>query len=589
MVTVHSQTLIERMLGQLCRERIRRVIIVVGYRGENVRSLVGDSFRGMPVLYVENTVYDRTNNIYSLFLAREYLMQDDTVLLESDIIFSDGILKELIRDPYPNLAVVAKYRSWMDGTVVTLDEHGNILNFISGKAFCYKEKDRYYKTVNMYKFSAAFSAGKYVPFLEAYCRALGNNEYYEQVLRVISFLDTPSLRAMAVEDEKWYEIDDVQDLHNAEVLFAAREDAPDLYAKRRGGYWRFPLTSDFSNPANPYFPHGTMLEEMESEFRTLLTSPPSEAGLQVRLAARFTGLPSGQVATGQGAAELTDALLRLHDVKTGFVFPAGETCRDALSPSRIRIYRPDSPDFSYTADSLADCFEGESLRQLVLVNPGNPSGQMLPKEEMLRLAAWAKSREIRLIIDESFAGLAGEDRRYTLLDRDFLSENPHVVVVRSISESYGVPGLRLAFLASACTELVKKIKEEVPTGHVNSFAEFFMQIFIKYENVYEQACLRFADERERFYAGLKAVPYLRVIPSCSAYFLCEVTGTFSAQTLCSRLLSGYNMLIKDCTAMMGAGYVRIAIRGEQENGRLIDALWKLGNEPVEMRRDEHLF
>lgn len=133
MVKVHKQTLIERMLAQLSLLNLKRIILVIGYKGEKVKELVGNKIGGTPILYIENPVYDKTNNIYSLYLAKNYLIEDDTLLLESDLIFSDTILSKLINNPYPNLAVVAKYQSWMDGTVVRLDEENNILNFISKK------------------------------------------------------------------------------------------------------------------------------------------------------------------------------------------------------------------------------------------------------------------------------------------------------------------------------------------------------------------------------------------------------------------------------------------------------------------------
>ena len=215
MIKVHNQTLIERMLKQLEALSLKRIIIVIGYKGEKVRELIGDKINNTPVLYVENNVYDKTNNIYSLYLAKNYLVEDETILLESDLIFENSILSKLINHPYPNLAVVAKYQSWMDGTVVRLDEDNNILNFISKKAFQFCQKESYYKTVNIYKFSKEFSTNKYIPFLEAYCKALGNNEYYEQVLKVISLLDRPDLKALTITTEKWYEIDDQQDLNNA--------------------------------------------------------------------------------------------------------------------------------------------------------------------------------------------------------------------------------------------------------------------------------------------------------------------------------------------------------------------------------------
>lgn len=134
MIKVHNQTLIERMLKQLEALSLKRIIIVIGYKGEKVRELIGDKINNTPVLYVENNVYDKTNNIYSLYLAKNYLVEDETILLESDLIFENSILSKLINHPYPNLAVVAKYQSWMDGTVVRLDEDNNILNFISNES-----------------------------------------------------------------------------------------------------------------------------------------------------------------------------------------------------------------------------------------------------------------------------------------------------------------------------------------------------------------------------------------------------------------------------------------------------------------------
>ena len=119
MIKVHQQTLIERMIKQLGNLQLDRIILVIGYKGDKVKSLIGNKIGNIPILYIENSIYDKTNNIYSLYLAKKYLVEDETLLLESDLIFSDIILQKLIADPNPNLAVVAKYQSWMDGTVVT--------------------------------------------------------------------------------------------------------------------------------------------------------------------------------------------------------------------------------------------------------------------------------------------------------------------------------------------------------------------------------------------------------------------------------------------------------------------------------------
>ena len=236
MVRVDGIMLIDRVLKQLSSLTLNKVILVIGYKGTQLKEHIGDVFNGMPIEYVENPIYDKTNNIYSLSLVKDELRRDDTLLLESDLIFDDTLLHLLMDSAYPNAALVDKYETWMDGTMVRLDEEHNIVNFIPKKDFSYEDVCSYYKTVNVYKFSKDFLSTQYVPFLEAYTKALGNNEYYEQVLRVITLLDNCDLKAIPLSGQKWYEIDDIQDLDIAEVLFAAPGKRLSLYQKRYGGF-----------------------------------------------------------------------------------------------------------------------------------------------------------------------------------------------------------------------------------------------------------------------------------------------------------------------------------------------------------------
>ena len=187
MVEVNGVTLIDRVITQLSRLGLSRLVLVVGYQGDRLKEYIGDRYKGViNIEYVDNPIYDKTNNIYSLALAKNKLCEDDTLLLESDLIFEDSILEMIVNHPDPNLALVAKYETWMDGTMVTIDSERNILNFVPKQAFRYEDADIYYKTVNIYKFSRDFSRNEYVPFLDAYSKVMGNNEYYEQVLRVIT-------------------------------------------------------------------------------------------------------------------------------------------------------------------------------------------------------------------------------------------------------------------------------------------------------------------------------------------------------------------------------------------------------------------
>lgn len=177
MVKVNNVTLIDRMLHQLDERHLSRIVIVTGYQGRKLIEYIKTLGIATPLSFVDNPVYDRTNNIYSLMLAKDYLLQEDTVLLESDLIFEDSVLETLLDDPRETLALVDRYESWMDGTCIKLGEDDTIEAFVPGKKFVFEDIAEYYKTVNIYKFSRHFSRTHYVPFLEAYSMALGNNEY----------------------------------------------------------------------------------------------------------------------------------------------------------------------------------------------------------------------------------------------------------------------------------------------------------------------------------------------------------------------------------------------------------------------------
>ena len=236
MIEVNGIRIIDRLLANLAVARLSRIVLVIGFQGDKLRAYLGNEYCGIPIYYLENPYYAHTNNIYSLFLARHHLASDDTLLLESDIVFEKRILERVLEEPYPNVAVVDRYKSWMDGTMVTVDEKQFIVDFVSKHTFSYEKTSTYFKTVNIYRFSKEFSVGKYVPFLEAYCKCFDNSAYYEQILAVLSLLDKAGLKALPLEGEKWYEIDDMQDLDIAETLFGKKEGLLPGYQKRYGGY-----------------------------------------------------------------------------------------------------------------------------------------------------------------------------------------------------------------------------------------------------------------------------------------------------------------------------------------------------------------
>ncbi|MCR5006582.1 MAG: aminotransferase class I/II-fold pyridoxal phosphate-dependent enzyme [Clostridiales bacterium] len=573
MVKVNGVTLIDRMLHQIEKHQLSRIVIVVGYEGQKLIDYISTLDIKTPIVYVHNPIYDKTNNIYSLALAKDWLVKEDTLLFESDLIFEDAVLDALVSDPRDTLALVDKYESWMDGTCVKIAPDDSIEAFVPGKKFKFEEIKEYYKTVNLYKFSKHFSVTHYVPFLDAYQSALGQNEYYEQVLRVITMLDDPEIKAKRLEGQRWYEIDDIQDLDIAESIFSPDEDERvKLLQSRYGGYWRYPKLLDFCYLVNPYFPPAKMKDELRASFDTLLTEYPSGMRVNSLLAAKNFGVHQENILVGNGAAELIKSLMGHFTGRTGFIRPTFDEYPNRYDRADSVDFIPDNSDYSYTADDLMKYFDDKEIRNLIVVNPDNPSGNYIPKADLLRLIEWSKKKGIELVIDESFADFADELDN-SLIEQDILSDNPHLFVMKSISKSYGVPGLRLGVLASGNEETIARMKSDVAIWNINSFGEFYMQIEEKYKKDYAAALVRIRAERARFQEELSKIDGVRVIPSQANYVMVELEAGISPKELLKRLLIKHDLLIKELTTKTkGRNYLRLAVRNEKDNDVLIAAM-----------------
>ena len=290
------------------------------------------------------------------------------------------------------------------------------------------------------------------------------------------------------------------------------------------------------------------------------------------LAAKNFGVHQENILVGNGAAELIKSLMSFLKGKTGFVRPTFDEYPKRYDRDESIDFIPDNRDYSYTAGDLIAFFGDKSIRNLIIVNPENPSGNYIPKADLIRLIEWSKEKEIRFVIDESFADFADEADN-TLIKQEVLSENPHLFVLKSISKSYGVPGVRLGVLASGNTEIIAAMKKDVAIWNINSYGEFFMQIAEKYKKDYESALARIREERTRFQSELAKISGIRVIPSQANYVMVELTKEISAKELQKTILIRYNLLIKDLSSKIcRRNYLRLAVRSTEDNDVLLSAL-----------------
>ena len=180
-------------------------------------------------------------------------------------------------------------------------------------------------------------------------------------------------------------------------------------------------------------------------------------------------------------------------------------------------------DFSYSAKDIMDFFDNKDISTLILINPDNPSGNFIGKEAVLTLCKWAKGKGISIILDESFIDFAsGAIESNSLLNTHLLNEYPGLVIIKSISKSYGIPGLRLGILASGNKDLISSMKKDVAIWNINSIAEFYMQIYLKYSSRYMESLELIKKERSRLIESLSEIEGLKVYPSEANYIMLKL-------------------------------------------------------------------
>ena len=576
MITVGGHTLLERDIEALKEAGIQKLIMVIGYEAEKVCKYVAAKDFGIPIEYVYNYDYATTNNIYSLYLAKEYLQMDDTILLESDVIFDKKIIKDIVEAKEKNIAVVAKYEQWMDGTVVVLDSKCHILDFVSKTDFRYEDVKNYYKTVNIYKFSKEFSEGQYLPFLEAYLKAYGTSQYYEQVLKIFAHIRNSELDVHILNDENWYEIDDAQDLDIANTIFAEESQILKKYEQHFGGYWRFPKVKDYCYLVNPYYPPQKMLNQMEYFFKMLMVQYPSGMNIQKLNASSMFDVDEKYLLVGNGATELINVLGKILTGKISICVPTFNEYIRCFTQCEIREIDSELNGYKYNIQQLLD--EVNYTDNLLIINPDNPSGAYLTYDEMMQLIEKCEEKGVNLVVDESFIDFAEKGIRYTLISESILKKYAHLVIIKSISKSYGVPGLRLGVMATGNRKILKEIRQNMAIWNINSFAEYYLQIQRLYKKSYVIACNKIADKRKEMQRQLSEIDGIKVYPSQANYIMCELDGKMDSKKLAMLLIKDHNILIKDLSekrGFQGRAFIRLAVKNEEDNCMLIAAIRKI--------------
>ncbi|WP_458723112.1 aminotransferase class I/II-fold pyridoxal phosphate-dependent enzyme [Pseudomonas brenneri] len=570
---VNGLSILANALNIFVEAGYQEVVLVIGYKGLKIRAYVAALQLPVTVRFIENTEWATTNNLYSLYLASHELAGEEGVtLLEGDIFFRASVIMALdAQSARECLAVVSPLTPLMEGTFAETDAHGLIRQFGSSKADDHLTADRPLKTANIYYLSADFCKNYLIGELEQNVKKGRVNDYYEVTFKT-ACVQGMRFKAIEVDPGTWIEIDNLYDLRIASYQFSEHKHA--LLSSQHGGYWRFPVT-DHALIYNLHFPPAGLKKLMVDRFADIALNYPASAGASLPLLSDFLGVPADNLVIANGVSEIIRLLPRLFAGNLLVFEPSFNEFANAFPKDRVTTIRLTAQNqFALDIEHTLRVIEQHQLDAVVLVTPNNPTGGLIPKATILELYRRTEEQAPYLIVDESFLDFAGEARDHTLLN-DLLAL-PRIIVLRSMSKTFGIGGLRLGYAASANQGWLGALRKELPIWNINGFAEEFMLNLPQYRKEYAASCAQVRRETDDLVAQLREIEALEVFSTVSNFVLCRLKQGFpSAPELAALLVDEFSIFIKECSAKVmddADRYLRISSRNREQNDRLIDAL-----------------
>lgn len=566
LLEVDGRTILGRILDGLRDNGVTDICVVTGYRAGDVESYVEREYSDLHCQFVRNEQFATTNNVHSMALALDAVeLEEDIILIESDLVFDPDVLARLIKSDHPNVALVDRYKTGMDGTVVTVAHGGVITQIIPGSLqdvdFEFSDK---YKTLNIYKFDKDFCRNTFRRLLSYYTRAMDGACYYELILGILIYMQQVQVHAEILDGERWSEVDDPNDLRAANFLFLSSGRRQYLESSC-GGYWNADIT-DFSFIRNMHFPTPSILSQIRASLPELVFNPGSTQTVLNEKLAYFLQCRSSNVHLLNGASQFfSSSFLR------------------SFEPGRVLLPNPTYDEYSrlYPGAQTYDDRGGIDLDEVVqraddvdlviVVNPNNPTGTTVRTADLCELATRIPTKTI--LVDESYIDFSGQP---SILPWAESANATNVVVLKSLSSSLGVPGVRLGYVFTVDQRLGRSIAEDIPRRSVNSIAEYFLEVLLKFRGEFDLSLERTIADRELFSTRLSDVNIVdKVFPGGGNFILVSLRLSHrSALALADEILRSDDVYVKDVSDQFGDGgaYWRVAVRTNEENARLCDIL-----------------
>jgi|694.fasta_scaffold30298_8 histidinol-phosphate/aromatic aminotransferase/cobyric acid decarboxylase-like protein len=303
--------------------------------------------------------------------------------------------------------------------------------------------------------------------------------------------------------------------------------------------------------------------------------PPQNEEVAQKIS-QFCGVPSEQILVGNGAIEIIETLMArfAQKTRTGMVLPTFSTyyeVAEKVSDKNSYFKLASDGDFCFNADDYIEWVKRQNPGVLVLVNPNNPTGTLISKEDVLKIWKSLSKHQI-LIVDESFIHFAPGEQS---IEKDAIGAE-NLIIIRSLSKDFGIAGLRVGY-----SVMPKWLREDLLSKgflwNSNGIAYYFTTLLSDptFQKQYHKARERYNVDRDKFYEELQKIEQIKVRESSANFFMLETAE--DPGVLFSKLLYNYGIysrILNDKVGLSG-NFIRIASKDRRENQKIINALKKI--------------
>ena len=346
------------------------------------------------------------------------------------------------------------------------------------------------------------------------------------------------------------------------------------YSSLYGGFWSFDVR-DFCYMTNQYFPPDSFIEALSRRLTRLVKSYPSTNWHLSSLAAQPLGLTHEELVIANGASELISAISDRFVSRLAVAVPTFDEFvnRAANQGKTVSTYQL-TGDFHLDVDDFARHVLESGANAALLINPNNPTGLSTSKADVLRFLDALRGLDL-VIVDESFIDFVDADPHPSIMAH--LADYPNVIVLKSLSKTFGIPGIRLGYAASANQSRIAELRTHLPIWGINSLAQFYLETIAEYQPEFIESCAEVRRATRLLHDGLEDVPFLTPRPTHANFVFSRVADGLTSTELTTRLFEQSRILINDCGRKRGleGKYVRMASRTAEENAQLVEALMDL--------------